>query len=555
MTKPKKNTILIVDDEPNTLKALNSCLREAGFKVLTTKSGEAALKRVARIKPDLILLEVKMPDLDGFETCRRLKAKQATRDIPIIFLTGAMSPADKIKGFELGGADYITKPFHPDEVLARVIIHLTTRSLQKQLEAQDAQLQQEIVERERVEATLRQANVELETRVRKRTVELLTANQQLRKEIAERVQAEKSLQASKELYQQMFDRHGSVMLLIDPKTGAIAKANAAAQRFYGYTRTELESLTIMDINTFTPEQVAQEMEQAIAEKRNHFLFKHRLATGEIRDVEVHSVPVINVQGHRLLYSIIHNITERVQAEEALQKYRDHLEELIAERTAELTRANEQLHQEIAERMQAKQKIQQQNEFLNNIIESLVDPFYVINVDDYTLQIANSAARALGTIEMRTCYALTHHWSEPCGGLEHPCPLAIVQKTKGPVMVEHIHFDEAGNLINVEVHGYPIFNDQGDIVQMIEYILDITERKQAEDEREKLITDLQEALDNIKTLKGLLPICAHCKKIRDDEGYWQDVSVYIRDHSEAEFSHGICPDCMKEFYPDFYEEEV
>jgi PAS domain S-box-containing protein len=78
--------------------------------------------------------------------------------------------------------------------------------------------------------------------------------------------------------------------------------------------------------------------------------------------------------------------------------------------------------------------------------------------------------------------------------------------------------------------------------------DITERKQAEEEREKLISKLQEALDNIKTLKGLLPICANCKKIRDDKGYWNQIEAYIRDHSEAEFSHSICPGCTKKLYP-------
>jgi len=76
-----------------------------------------------------------------------------------------------------------------------------------------------------------------------------------------------------------------------------------------------------------------------------------------------------------------------------------------------------------------------------------------------------------------------------------------------------------------------------------------ERKLAEEEREKLIRELQEALAKVKTLTGLLPICASCKKIRDDKGYWNQIEVYIRDHSEAEFSHGICPDCMKKLYPD------
>ena len=79
--------------------------------------------------------------------------------------------------------------------------------------------------------------------------------------------------------------------------------------------------------------------------------------------------------------------------------------------------------------------------------------------------------------------------------------------------------------------------------------EIIERKRAEAEREKMIGDLQEALSQVKTLSGFIPICASCKKIRDDKGYWEQVEVYIRDHSEAEFSHGICPECFKKLYPD------
>jgi hypothetical protein len=82
------------------------------------------------------------------------------------------------------------------------------------------------------------------------------------------------------------------------------------------------------------------------------------------------------------------------------------------------------------------------------------------------------------------------------------------------------------------------------------VRDITERKKIEEESEQLVRDLQKALSEIKTLKGILPICAACKKIRDDQGYWTQIEAYIRDHSEAEFSHGICPECKKKLYPDF-----
>lgn len=98
---------------------------------------------------------------------------------------------------------------------------------------------------------------------------------------------------------------------------------------------------------------------------------------------------------------------------------------------------------------------------------------------------------------------------------------------------------------------PLFSDDL-LVAFIFIIRDITERKERESEREKLIQELSEALHRIKTLEGLIPICASCKKIRSDEGYWEDVEVYIRNHSKADFTHGLCPDCTKEMYPDIYD---
>jgi two-component system repressor protein LuxO len=133
--------ILIVDDEPNNLELLYDCLRQADYKVLVAEDGETALKRVNHIKPDLILLDVNMPDMDGFETCRRLKNNEVTKNTPIIFITVANDTASKIKGFEMNAVDYITKPFQTAEVIARVNKHLTINQLQKQLETKNAQLQ------------------------------------------------------------------------------------------------------------------------------------------------------------------------------------------------------------------------------------------------------------------------------------------------------------------------------------------------------------------------------------------------------------------------------
>ncbi|HEY9614237.1 sensor histidine kinase [Allocoleopsis sp.] len=129
----QQNSILIVDDTPTNLKVLFELLSESGFKVSIAKSGESALEKVQEALPDLILLDVMMPGIDGFETCRRLKADPRTKDIPVIFMTVLSEVLDKVKGLKLGAVDYITKPIEQEEVLARITVHLELRKAQLRL--------------------------------------------------------------------------------------------------------------------------------------------------------------------------------------------------------------------------------------------------------------------------------------------------------------------------------------------------------------------------------------------------------------------------------------
>ena len=157
-----KASVLIVDDNPINLDLLYVYFDQASFEVLIAEDGESAIEQVQYAKPDIILLDVMMPNLDGFETCRRLKNNSETKDIPIIFMTALSDTADKIRGFEAGAVDYITKPLQHDEVLARVTTHLTIERLKKDLQEQNIQLQQEISQRKRVEKELLARNEELD---------------------------------------------------------------------------------------------------------------------------------------------------------------------------------------------------------------------------------------------------------------------------------------------------------------------------------------------------------------------------------------------------------
>ena len=133
-------TLLIVDDTPTNLKVLFTYLQTLNFKLRVAQDGEDALEQVLYAQPDLILLDVMMPNIDGFETCRRLKDNPDTRDIPVIFMTALTDTVDKVKGFALGAVDYITKPIQQEEVLSRIKTHLMLREQQLQLNQQSRAL-------------------------------------------------------------------------------------------------------------------------------------------------------------------------------------------------------------------------------------------------------------------------------------------------------------------------------------------------------------------------------------------------------------------------------
>ncbi|MCG2577010.1 PAS domain S-box protein [Dechloromonas sp. XY25] len=263
--------ILAIDDTPANLFTLGGALA-AEFDLQIATSGERGLALAGECPPDLILLDVMMPDMDGYEVCQRLKAVPALMHVPVIFLTALSDPASEMKGLSLGAADYIAKPIGVEIARQRIRNVLEREHLRRALEAQ----------------------------------------------LAERQQAQADLQQSEARFRHFFEKNSSVMLLIDPSCGAIKEANEAAVAYYGYPLARLLGMSITEINTLSPEAVVQEMQAARREVRGHFLFRHRLASGEVRDVEVYSTP-IQTTASPLLFSIIHDITERRHAEEMLRK--------------------------------------------------------------------------------------------------------------------------------------------------------------------------------------------------------------------------------------------
>jgi PAS domain S-box-containing protein len=181
-----------------------------------------------------------------------------------------------------------------------------------------------------------------------------------------------------------------------------------------------------------------------------------------------------------------------------------------------------------------------------ILNALAKPILVID-RNYHIVAANSAAcrsfcSSLDNIVGQECFKVTHRFNRPCWQNETHCPVRAVFELKDKTRIIHQH-NYTGKAVFEEIIAVPIFDDQGEVNFVVEELNDITELIQSKEIIEHLKNE-------INTLRGIIPICSSCKKIRDDKGYWQQVEVYLHDRSEAIFSHSICPECLEKLYPDF-----
>ncbi|MCP4750713.1 MAG: response regulator [Proteobacteria bacterium] len=198
-----KGGILVVDDTPANLRLLTELLKTRGYSVRPVPNGRLALSGAQAIPPDLILLDVKMPEMDGYEVCRQLKSNESTAAIPVIFISALTDTTDKLKGFSAGGVDFITKPFQESEVLARVETHISLQKVQNEVEKKNVQLQEEITERKKIENELIEYRNHLEELVSERTTALTGTNEKLRQEIEKRKRVEINLKESHKRLQRL----------------------------------------------------------------------------------------------------------------------------------------------------------------------------------------------------------------------------------------------------------------------------------------------------------------------------------------------------------------
>jgi len=237
---------------------------------------------------------------------------------------------------------------------------------------------------------------------------------------------------------------------------------------------------------------------------------------------------------------------------------------LVERTDELQRVNTQLREEIEERKQAEQALANSERRLTDIIEFLPDPTWVIDTDGKVIAWNRAVERITGIDKKNMIGRGGYAYALPFYGEPRPMLIDLALRRDAHWEKDYLSLKEEAGVLVASESFHPsmegggryfastasrLYDAQENVIGSIESIRDITAAKRLEKERERLIGELQGAIAKIRTLSGLLPICASCKKIRDDKGYWNQIETFIRDHSEAEFSHGICPDCARKLYPD------
>ncbi len=489
----KEKKILLVDNNPIILRLLSRVLKMKGCTIKTAKDGLSALAILKHFHPDIIVTDLIMPNIDGEQLCRIIRTKKEFDDTVIIILSAIAAE----ENFDFHGVG-------ADACIAKGPVKEMELNIQAVFSSVDKKFPQKILGAENVYK--RQITTELLSRKRHFEITL----------------------------ESMED--GFLELTPD---GSITYCNAKGSLFFDSNPEQ-----ILSSNFF---KLFQGTDRAIIEETVNTLKNVPITLGDPDPIKINQrflrfkiIPVINDNEHCLLI-LIRDITNQKRNEEQIKSYMNHLEEMVKKRTAEKDIINKALERKIAER----EKINEELEFVarqwSTTFDTIPDFIAVLDKEMRYVRVNKTMADVLGekpeSILGKHCYRVMHNKDQPC----HNCP-HLQAITENRTISEEINYPYLGFPMLVTCS--PCFHDDGTLLGSIYVARDISKQKEGEQEREKLINELQDALSKVKLLSGIIPICASCKKIRDDQGYWNQLECYIRENSEAEFSHGICPDCYE-----------
>ncbi|MFH1194849.1 MAG: PAS domain S-box protein [bacterium] len=306
--------ILVVDDTPSMIDVLRTTLENERYQVFIANSGEKAISRAKLTKPDLVLLDVLMPQMDGFTVCHHFKSDDSIKDIPIIMMTALTATEHKVKAFEVGCVDYITKPIEINEVLGRIRIHLSIQYMRRQLKEKNDLLQIEINERILAEKEIKELNESLEMKVKEKTADLEKTNALLQIEIEERKRIERDLRDSEELHRVTIQNIYDPVFITDEQ-GRFTYICSNVSTNLGYSVEELKhmeniyqlvSYDLFDLDELDKEGAIFNIESLVKDK-----------AGNERTFLV-NVKKVSIKEGTILFTL-HDITDRKRVEEELSK--------------------------------------------------------------------------------------------------------------------------------------------------------------------------------------------------------------------------------------------
>ncbi|MGD1704324.1 PAS domain S-box protein [Dapis sp. BLCC M229] len=446
------STVLVIDDNPTNLEVLHHALTEVGYEVRVEIDGYNALNQIELQPPDLILLDVMLPDINGFEICQKLKANPCTQEIPIIFMTALINIEDKVTGLSLGAVDYITKPFQQEEVLARVSLHLKMRHLNKTLEIRNSQLQTEIEERQKTEMALHN---------------LVSGTASL---------------MGKDFFP-AFVKHLAASLevnyvFISEKKGEILETLA----FWSVDRLS-PNFTYKPEFTFTPCKIVLEQGRCFCFSKVREQFPQDIGLQELEVDSYLGIALLNSNQEPIgALCILHDDTivnqpwfekilrifasraaaelERMQAAQALQNLNQELEARVKKRTAELV---------------------QNQEYLRQLTENIDSVFWMTNLDKSQMIYVSPAYEKIWGFSIQELYRSPQQWIEAIHPDDREMVVAgLPQQIRGEYNEEYRIIRPDGKICWIQDRAFPIRDELGEVYRIAGFAEDISKQKQIEE---------------------------------------------------------------------------
>ena len=435
--------IMVVEDDAVSLKLLSEISTKAGYQVRAASDGELALRSVRAKLPDLILLDIQMPGMNGIEVCRRLKADPETRDLPVIFISAMDETDSKVKALEAGGTDYITKPIHPPEVLARIHTHLNMYRLQRKLAFQAEELIAEIEERKQVEGALQKSQRQLATL--------------------------------------MDNLPGMAYRCKNDRDWTMEFVSCGCQSLTGFRPEELiGNKRVPYADLIHPEDrqaVWDSVREAVEEKRS-FQITYRItaSNGEEKWVWEQGQSVSDANSDvTALEGFITEITERKRAEAELDKYREHLEALVCERTVELAE------------LSAEQQL---------ILDSVRAMIWYKDTENNVLRVNKAAAESVGLSVEEIIGKSTEELFPQEAAKYYQDDLEVIQSGQPKLGIVELMRTPSGDVLWLLTDKIPIADETGAVTSLIAFAIDITERKQAQEKAERRTEELRSIVNSM-----------------------------------------------------------